>query len=91
MLTTGSSLSLCRITRELGGVQFTVSRASLVHQPYFCREGKIRLGTPAQYYAQAGMLDCVMACNKLTAITNFRYAKRVYTYNNVLYMLVYNF
>ena len=25
MLTTGSSLSLCRITRELGGFQFTVS------------------------------------------------------------------
>ena len=63
---------------------YTCIYYSLVNQPHFCREGKIRLGTPAQYYAQAGMLDCVMACNKLTAITNFRYAKRVYTYNNVI-------
>ena len=66
-----------------------ISCSSLVNQPYFCKGRENTSGR--QYYAQAGMLDCVMACNKLTAITNFRYAKRVYTYNNVLYMLVYNF
>ena len=57
---------------------------SHVNLPYFCRGGENTSGHTCTILRANRNVGLHQACNKLTAITNLRYAKRVRIYNTYL-------
>ena len=62
---------------------------SHVNLPYFCRGGENTSGHTCTILRANRNVGLHQACNKLTAITNLRYAKRVRIYNTYL-CIIYN-